>query len=679
MILVPLCLIKDITQLPIYQKKKLTMKKTIFLSVLLLITTMFDLQAQNWTQIGSDIDGDVEDTWAGYAVSLSANGNIVAIGEPLADETGIDDGQVRVYQNNDGNWTQIGNDIVGEAAGDRLGHAVSLSADGNIVAVSAPRNDGNGNDSGHVRVYQNMSGNWVQIGSDIDGQAAGDRSGDAVSLSSNGSILAIGSVRNEAWAGDVRVYQNVSGNWTQIGSDIVGENLSDQSGCSVSLNATGNILAIGAFGNSDNGNAAGGQVRVYQNVSGNWTQVGQDINGYFQENLLGYSVSLNATGSILAIGAPGVNAAGFAQVFQNISGNWTQIGEDIYGENDFDESGCSVSLNANGNVLAIGSRGVESGVNIDGSVRVYENISGSWLQTGNTIMGEPLNQFPGIAVSLNAGGNILAVGAPYNNGNGEEAGHVRVYQQCDINTPPVPTIATLPNVTAECSVTSLTPPTATDGCGNTVVGTSSVTLPITSQGTTTVIWIYNSGNTSSVQTQNVVIDDVTNPTITCVGNQTVDANETHFYTVNGTEFDPTGTSDNCSIASVINLYTVAFSLAGAQIPEGNTTINWTITDNGGNNQTCSFVVTVNTYVGIETLQQKGISIYPNPAHNILHFEFAEKNIQKLIMKDIKGGSIFEKIKPNQNETIDLSDYISGMYVISIQTDKEIVTTKIVID
>lgn len=113
----------------------------------------------------------------------------------------------------------------------------------------------------------------------------------------------------------------------------------------------------------------------------------------------------------------------------------------------------------------------------------------------------------------------LLLAHPDNNGNGETAGHVRVYQQCDSSAPPIPNVATLPNVTAECAVTTLTPPTATDGCGNTVQGTPIVTLPIISQGTTSVIWIYNSGTTSSTQTQNVVIDDVTNPTITCVGNQ----------------------------------------------------------------------------------------------------------------------------------------------------------------
>ena len=49
--------------------------------------------------------------------------------------------------------TQIGSDIDGEAAGDYLGRSVSLSSDGTIVAIGASGNDGNGIDSGHVRIY----------------------------------------------------------------------------------------------------------------------------------------------------------------------------------------------------------------------------------------------------------------------------------------------------------------------------------------------------------------------------------------------------------------------------------------------------------------------------------------------------------------------------------------------
>jgi hypothetical protein len=49
---------------------------------------------------------------------------------------------------------QVGADIDGEAAGDQFGYSVSLSADGSRVAISGPHNDDNGNASGHVRVLQ---------------------------------------------------------------------------------------------------------------------------------------------------------------------------------------------------------------------------------------------------------------------------------------------------------------------------------------------------------------------------------------------------------------------------------------------------------------------------------------------------------------------------------------------
>ena len=38
---------------------------------------------------------------------------------------------------------------------------------------------------------------WVQLGLDIDGEAADDRSGGSVSLSSDGSRLAIGAIWND--------------------------------------------------------------------------------------------------------------------------------------------------------------------------------------------------------------------------------------------------------------------------------------------------------------------------------------------------------------------------------------------------------------------------------------------------------------------------------------------------
>ena len=88
---------------------------------------------------------------------MSSDGTIVAIGARYNDGTGSNAGHVRVYENISGTWTKIGSDIDGEAANDYLGHSVSLSSDGTIVAIGAVYNDGTGDDAGHVRVYQNVS------------------------------------------------------------------------------------------------------------------------------------------------------------------------------------------------------------------------------------------------------------------------------------------------------------------------------------------------------------------------------------------------------------------------------------------------------------------------------------------------------------------------------------------
>ena len=71
---------------------------------------------------------------------------------------------------------------------------------------------------------------------------------------------------------------------------------------------------------------------------------------------------------------------------------------------------------------------------------------------------------------------------------------------------PVTDVADLEDVTAECSVDSLSAPTATDNCSGTITGTTTTSFPITAQGTTVVTWSFtdSSGNTST-QTQNVIM------------------------------------------------------------------------------------------------------------------------------------------------------------------------------
>ena len=216
------------------------------------------------TQIGADINGEAAVDVSGWSVSLSSDGTVLAIGAIHYVGNGPSSGHVRIYKNISGTWTQVGVDINGEAAGDQSGTSVSLSSDGSVVAIGAPLNDGNNTSSGHVRIYKNISGTWTQVAA-INGEAASDWSGYRVSLSSDGSVVAIGASQNDgngASSGHVRIYKNISGTWTQVGVAINGDAAGDSSGVSVSLSSNGSVVAIGAPYNSGNGSFSG-HVRVY--------------------------------------------------------------------------------------------------------------------------------------------------------------------------------------------------------------------------------------------------------------------------------------------------------------------------------------------------------------------------------------------------------------------------------
>ena len=222
--------------------------------------------------MGADIDGEAGGDNSGWSVSLSSDGKIVAIGARNNDGSGVLSGHVRVYQWNDTSWNQMGADIDGEAGGDYSGWSVSLSSDGKIVAIGAPYNDGSGNNVGHVRVYQWTDASWIQMGADIDGEAAGDNSGFSVSLSDDGKIVAIGAPYNDGSGNDgsgedvghVKVYQWNDTSWEQLGGDIDGEAAGDNSGWSVSLSSDGKRVAIGAYYNDGIEKSDAGHVRVYE-------------------------------------------------------------------------------------------------------------------------------------------------------------------------------------------------------------------------------------------------------------------------------------------------------------------------------------------------------------------------------------------------------------------------------
>ena len=272
-------------------------------------------------------------------------------------------------------FSQMGSDIDGEAANDYSGKSLSLSSDGTILAIGADGNDGNGNSAGHVRVYEWNSGSssWVQKGSDIDGAAAGDGSGRSVSLSSDGSVVAIGAPTNDDNgndAGHVRVYEWNSGSssWVQKGSDIDGEAAGDRSGYSVSLSSDGAIIAIGAPKNA--GGLGGGHVRVYEWNGTIWSQVGSDLDGKWGDEF-GTSVALNEDGKFISVGSPHFSK-GLTEVLQYVDGYWKRIAY-LSGEDSFDYSGNATAISGNGSIVVTSSIYNDANGTDAGNVRIFKS------------------------------------------------------------------------------------------------------------------------------------------------------------------------------------------------------------------------------------------------------------------------------------------------------------------
>jgi Trypsin-like peptidase domain/FG-GAP repeat len=390
---------------------------------------------EDWVQRGQDIDGEATFDFSGHSVSLSSDGNTVAIGARGNDGNGSYSGHTRVFDYVGSAWIQRGQDIDAEAAGDQSGYSVSLSSDGNTVAIGARGND----PSGHTRVFDWIGTSWIQRGQDIDGEATFDGSGFSVSLSSDGNTVAIGANGNDGSSpgdpnnnsGHTRVFDWNGGTmmWEQRGQDIDGEVAGDQSGHSVSLSSDGNTVAIGAIRNDANGTNSG-QTRVFDWIGTLWVQRGQDIDGLAGDQS-GHSVSLSSDGNTVAIGAPyndgNGSSSGQTRVFDWIGTLWVQRGQDIDGEAAGDTSGWSVSLSSDGNAVAIGARTNDGNGNGSGHTRVFDWIGTLWVKRGSDIDGEAAGDLSGSSVSLSSDGNTVAIGATQNDGNGSYSGQTRVF------------------------------------------------------------------------------------------------------------------------------------------------------------------------------------------------------------------------------------------------------------
>ena len=189
-------------------------------------------------------------------------------------------------------------------------------------------------------------------------------------------------------------------------------------------------------------------------------------------------------------------------------------------------------------------------------------------------------------------------------------------------------------------------------------------------GTTLDITVFvsdASGNIASCVAQVDVVDAMA-PELTCPADQTVDPGagnlnyEVPDYFADG---DATAT-DNCTDPVTITTQDPA---PGTLLPDGVYTVTLTAEDEYGNVATCTFELTVESTFGVEDVLANAVSIYPNPARNVINITNGSAiGLDNATIYDVNGRLVqtIDLTNMTTEKSVDVSQLASGVYMVNIQ-------------
>jgi FG-GAP repeat protein len=413
------------------------------------------LKASN-PQVGAHFGcGGALDGHAGVGVAISSDGNTMAVGAPHEssaskeingnqnDTSLYDSGAVYVFTRRGTSWEQQAYIKASNAdTGAEFGHTVALSADGNTLAIAAIWEssgakgiNGNQNDksvpqSGAVYVFTRQNSRWTQqayikASNTGEGPAAGEDYGDgdqfgfSLTLSKDGNTIAVGAVTEDSSArgingnqndnsmmssGAVYVFARTRGSWSQQAYVKASNTAAGvQFGYSVSLNADGNVMAVGGYDEGGGSNEVDGSQEPTR------------------------TPNPNARG-----GFTGSNGRGAVYIFGRAAGEWKQTNY-LKASNieNGDSFGVSNMLSDDGNTILIGSldedclcTGIVQGrTTIGGNDQPSDTSSGAayvFVRSGATWVQQAYikptsihaGDWFGNRLALSGDGNTALIGAP---------------------------------------------------------------------------------------------------------------------------------------------------------------------------------------------------------------------------------------------------------------------------
>jgi len=242
-----------------------------------------------WKMKGDELLGQKESELFGLGVSINGDGNIIAIGAPYGEGN-----YVSLFELSNEQWLII-NTIVGQE-NTYFGVSLSITSTADRLVVGASKTSNNGDKTGSAFVYSLFPPSIIQ---QMNGEGGNDKFGRSVTMSSDGSIIAVGASKDSY----VIIYgaEDENSPYQQIGNILRGTKYTGF-GSKVVISSNGHRIAVGA-GTDDEGGIDSGKAHVYAINNNSHKLIGEFI-GQASGDESGYAVSLSGNGKEIAIGAP---------------------------------------------------------------------------------------------------------------------------------------------------------------------------------------------------------------------------------------------------------------------------------------------------------------------------------------------------------------------------------------
>jgi hypothetical protein len=407
-------------------------------------------------------DGASHDRF-GTGVAISGDGRTIAIGAPGQTSGGLSVGAVYLYERPASGWSstavfkaKLTNSEV--VATERFAWVVSVSGDGQTVAVSAPYAGAGGTGRGAVYVYERPPQGWANTDAFVAKLTANDGEdddglGSDLALSGEGHVMVAGAYGNSGGGTDrgaVYVYQRPAAGWSSTGAFSAKLTASDgtdyeEFGEAVSVSADGGTVVAGARYNAG-GASARGAVYVCLRPGANWSSsatCGAKLtsNGINDGDEFGSAVAVSADGGMVVGGVPEHNPGGAALVYVRPQGGWKDVSAETaklvsVDGGDGDKIGWAVAVSGNGSTV-IASAPWDAGTgpgDARGAVYVYERSEMGWAPAATfgaklMIWDGGSGDGAGWAAAISADGQTVVAGAPWHDAAGADRGAVYVFRR----------------------------------------------------------------------------------------------------------------------------------------------------------------------------------------------------------------------------------------------------------